>query len=157
MFSDCRSAIETIQAEKTRLTQEIKSLLFSTEATGKSYTLQWIPAHVDIEGKKLADSLANEARTIEPVPLSTTVFDGNAVAREKLCSNPPRNLSLPELNYSREITTTTARLRTKKFKDMNILLDGSRIYVECEHYPGTQLDPKTLFWLPFHCSHPLQN
>ncbi|GFW58014.1 RNase H domain-containing protein [Trichonephila clavipes] len=54
-------------------------------------------------------------------------------------------LSLPELNCSREITTTIAKLRTKYFKGMEILSDGSRSYVEYRHCPYTQLDPKHLF------------
>ena len=39
---------------------------------------------VDIEGNVLVDSLANAARTNEPVPLSTTVFDAHAVIKQKL-------------------------------------------------------------------------
>ena len=31
---------------------------------------------------------------------------------------------------------------------MKILPDSSRTYVECEYYPGTQLDPKLLFYCP---------
>ncbi|GFU40736.1 RNase H domain-containing protein [Trichonephila clavipes] len=103
------------------------------------------PAHVDIEGNEMADSLANEARTLEPLTSSTTIVDANAVAKQKLCSNPRKKISLPELNYSREITSTITRLRTKHFKGMEILPDGSRSYVECRHCPGPQIDPKHLF------------
>ncbi|GFT30931.1 RNase H domain-containing protein [Trichonephila clavipes] len=67
VLSDCRSALEAIKEGKTGLTQEITSLLFSIGALGKSCTLQWIPAHVDIEVNEMADSLANEARTLEPL------------------------------------------------------------------------------------------
>ncbi|GFS76533.1 RNase H domain-containing protein [Trichonephila clavipes] len=88
---------------------------------GKSCTLQWIPAHVDVEGIEMADFLASEARTLEPLTSSTMVFDAKAVAKQKLCSNPIKKLSLPELNYSREITSTITRLRTKHFKGMKIL------------------------------------
>ncbi|GFX13590.1 RNase H domain-containing protein [Trichonephila clavipes] len=84
----------------------------------------------------------------EPVNSPTTVFDANAVAKQKLCSNPRKKFSLPELNYSREITTTITRLRTKYFKGMKILPDGSRSYVECRHCSGTQLDPKHHFSCP---------
>ncbi|GFS74679.1 hypothetical protein TNCV_3978131 [Trichonephila clavipes] len=51
-------------------------------------TMQWNPAHVDIEGNDMADSLANEALTLEPITSSTTIFDANTVAKQKLCSNP---------------------------------------------------------------------
>ncbi|GFU58509.1 transposable element Tcb2 transposase [Trichonephila clavipes] len=61
----------------------------------------------------MADSLANEAKTLEPLTSSTTVFDANSVAKQKLCSNPRKKLSLPELNYSREMTATITRLKTK--------------------------------------------
>ncbi|GFX37942.1 RNase H domain-containing protein [Trichonephila clavipes] len=84
----------------------------------------------------------------EPVTSSTMVFDANAVAKQKLCSNPRKKFLLPELNYSREITTTITRLRTKHFKGMKILPDGFRSYVECRHCPGTQLDPKYRFSCP---------
>ncbi|GFT39261.1 RNase H domain-containing protein [Trichonephila clavipes] len=144
VLSDCKSALEVIKEGKMGLTQEINSFLFSIGALGKSCTLQCIPAHLDIEGNEMADSFANEARTIEPVTSSTTVFDANAVANQ----NARKKLSLPELNYSREITTTIIRLRTKHFKGMKILPDGSRSYGECEHCPCTQLDPKHLFSCP---------
>ncbi|GFU31793.1 RNase H domain-containing protein [Trichonephila clavipes] len=69
--------------------------------------------------------------------------------KQKLCSNPRKQLSLPELNYRLEITTTVTRLRKKHFKGMKILPDGSRSYVECRLCSGTQLDPKHLFSSPF--------
>ncbi|GFV71617.1 RNase H domain-containing protein [Trichonephila clavipes] len=96
----------------------------------------------------MAYSLVNEARTFGPVTSSTMVFDANAVTNKKLCSNPRKKLPLPELNYSREITTTITRLRTKPFKGMKILPDGSKSYVECRHCSGMQLDPKHLFSCP---------
>ncbi|GFV71618.1 RNase H domain-containing protein [Trichonephila clavipes] len=47
-LSDCSYAVEAIKERKMMLTQEINSLLFSIGALGKSCTLQWIIAHVDI-------------------------------------------------------------------------------------------------------------
>ncbi|GFU16504.1 DUF4817 domain-containing protein [Trichonephila clavipes] len=64
-------------------------------------------------------------------------------------SSREKKLSLPELNYSREITTTTTRLRTKHFKGMKILPEGSRSYAECMYCLGKQLEPKHLFSCPF--------
>ncbi|GFT79154.1 RNase H domain-containing protein [Trichonephila clavipes] len=96
----------------------------------------------------MADFLVNEARTFEPVTSSTTVFDANAVAKQQLCSNPRKKFSLPELNYSREITTSKTRPRTKYFKGMKILPAGSRSYVECRRCPGMPLDPKHRFSCP---------
>ena len=117
IFSDCRSALEAIQGGKTKLTQEINSHLLFNEAIRKSCILQWIPANLDTERNKLVAYHANEARKVEPVPLSTTVFDANAVAKQKLCANPLRKFSLPELSYSREIPTTIARLRTNTARE----------------------------------------
>ncbi|GFV71347.1 RNase H domain-containing protein [Trichonephila clavipes] len=96
----------------------------------------------------MADFLANEFRTLEHLTLSTTVFDAQAVANQKLYSKPRKKISLPELNYCREITSTINRLRTKHFEGMKILPDGSRSYVEWRQCPATQLDPKHLFSCP---------
>ncbi|GFT55053.1 RNase H domain-containing protein [Trichonephila clavipes] len=92
VLSDCRSALEVNKEGKMRFIQEIISLLFSIGVLGKSCTIQWIPAHVDIEGEEIVDFLANEARTLEPLTSSTTVFDANAVAKQKLCSNPRKKI-----------------------------------------------------------------
>ncbi|GFS98443.1 RNase H domain-containing protein [Trichonephila clavipes] len=77
VLSDCRSALEALKEGKMGLSHEINSLLFSIGALGKSCTLQWIPAHVYIEGNEMTDSLANEAETLEPLTSSTKVFDAN--------------------------------------------------------------------------------
>ncbi|GFS89205.1 hypothetical protein TNCV_1259411 [Trichonephila clavipes] len=60
-------------------------------ALGKLCTLQWIPAHIDIEGNEMADSLANETRPLEPLTLSTTVFDANAVANKSSAQTQEKN------------------------------------------------------------------
>ncbi|GFX96508.1 RNase H domain-containing protein [Trichonephila clavipes] len=118
-----QSALEAIQGIKTRLNQDVNSFLLCIEETGKSCTLQWIPDHVDTKRKELANSLAKEGRTIEPAPLSTTGFDANAVAKQKALLKPRKISSLPESSHNRKVTTA---LRTKHFKDMDILPDGSR-------------------------------
>ncbi|GFS99587.1 RNase H domain-containing protein [Trichonephila clavipes] len=93
VLSDSRSALEAIKEGKIRLTQEINSLLFSIGASGKSCTLQWIPAHVDIEGNEMAPiSLPMKPEHFEPLTLSTTIFDVNAVAKQKLHSNPRKKI-----------------------------------------------------------------
>ncbi|GFT63763.1 hypothetical protein TNCV_423811 [Trichonephila clavipes] len=65
--TDCKSALETMKEGKMGPTHEINSLLFSIGAFGKSCNFQWIPAHVDIQGNEMTDSLANEAGTLEPL------------------------------------------------------------------------------------------
>ena len=53
-----------------------------------------MPTYVDIKRNKQADSLANEARKIEPIPLSTTVFDANVITKsEALCKSPEKILN----------------------------------------------------------------
>ncbi|GFX60589.1 RNase H domain-containing protein [Trichonephila clavipes] len=98
--------------------------------------------------KNMTYYFSNESKTLEAVTSATTVFDANVAANQKLCSNPRKKFSLPELNYSRGITTTITRLRTKHFKDMKILSDGSRSYVECRHCTDMQLDSQNLFSCP---------
>ncbi|GFT69666.1 RNase H domain-containing protein [Trichonephila clavipes] len=83
-------------------------------------THQWIPVYVDIERNTMADFFANEARTLEPATSSTTVYDANSVAKQKLCSNSRKTFSLSELNYCRETPATIIRQRTKHFKGMEI-------------------------------------
>ncbi|GFY17937.1 RNase H domain-containing protein [Trichonephila clavipes] len=117
----------TSQKVKGFETMEIvRNSMEESAAKGGYGTNKWIPAHVDIEGNDMADSLANEARTLEPVTSATKVFDANVAAKQKLCSNPRKKLSLPELSYRQKIKTPLTRGRTKHFKCMNILPDGSR-------------------------------
>ncbi|GFV94294.1 hypothetical protein TNCV_2267481 [Trichonephila clavipes] len=65
--------------------------MFFIGAFGKSCTLQWIPAPVDIEGNEMADSLANQARTLESLTSSTTVFDANALANKSFTQTQENN------------------------------------------------------------------
>ncbi|GFV55910.1 RNase H domain-containing protein [Trichonephila clavipes] len=65
IFSDSKSAIETIRNGETNISCDIITLLEQLHNKRKSCILQWIPAHVNIEGNECADSLAKEARDIE--------------------------------------------------------------------------------------------
>ena len=64
----------------------LRNYLFSALHRGNRKILHVIVdlSLVDIEKNVLVDSLANAARTNEPVPLSTTVFDAHAVIKQKL-------------------------------------------------------------------------
>ncbi|KAF8782068.1 hypothetical protein HNY73_012401 [Argiope bruennichi] len=61
-----------------------------------------------------------------------------------LCTNR-KKFSLTNLNYKRDIRTTIARLETGHLRGMRIMSDGSRLYGECRHCPGVQLDPEHIF------------
>ncbi|GFX12670.1 RNase H domain-containing protein [Trichonephila clavipes] len=113
------------------LTQEINSLLFPTGALDKSCTLQWISAHVAIEGNEMADSFADEARTLE----TRFIYYGHSCQRSHKTKAPlkPNTYSLLDLIYSREIRITTTRLKTTHFKDKKVQPDGFRSYVDCRH------------------------
>ncbi|GFX83462.1 hypothetical protein TNCV_324111 [Trichonephila clavipes] len=54
--------------------------------------IKWIPSLVDIEGNEMADFLVNEAKTLEPVTSCTTVFDANAVAKQKPLLKPKKEI-----------------------------------------------------------------
>ncbi|KAF8763874.1 hypothetical protein HNY73_022009 [Argiope bruennichi] len=84
------------------------------------------PAHLAIEGNEQANTLAKEARAVDPTPLSTTALDANAVERQRLCTNR-KKFSLTNLNYKRDITTTIARHRARYLRGMRIMPGGSRL------------------------------
>ncbi|GFX22755.1 hypothetical protein TNCV_4838921 [Trichonephila clavipes] len=65
IFSDSKSAIEAIRNGETNISCDIITLLEQLHHKRKSCILQWIPAHVNIEGNECADSLAKEARDID--------------------------------------------------------------------------------------------
>ena len=136
-LSDCRSVPQAIQGGKKRLIREINILCFPLSQLKNSAPFSGSFFVIILRGNGWYDYLVNESRTIDPVALSTTVFDTNAVAKYKLSASPLREFSVSELNYSREITTIIATLRTKLFKGMKILPDSSRIYVEGKHCSGT--------------------
>ena len=96
----------------------------------------------------LADSPDNEARTIEPVPLSILWSLIQCSCKTEALCKLWKKLSLLELNYNCEITTTTVRLRTKHFKSIKILPKGSKTYVECRQCLSTQPGSKHLFGCP---------
>nr|XP_042911965.1 ribonuclease H-like [Parasteatoda tepidariorum] len=80
IFSDSKSALEAIHNRNTSITPEINTLLHLLNIR---CTLQWIPAHVGIEGNECADALAKEARD-DDQPRAVTCADANAVARRRI-------------------------------------------------------------------------
>ncbi|GFY10853.1 RNase H domain-containing protein [Trichonephila clavipes] len=71
-------AIEAIRNGETNISCDSITLLEQLHNKRKSCILQWIPAHVNIEGNECADSLAKEARDIEHKCTTITLDDANA-------------------------------------------------------------------------------
>ncbi len=86
-FSDSKSALEAIRNGETNITSEIIVLLERFHSKGKSCVLQWIPAHVNIEGNECADSLAKEARELDQKCIIITLADANAVASHRIMTH----------------------------------------------------------------------
>ncbi|GFX52258.1 RNase H domain-containing protein [Trichonephila clavipes] len=114
----------------------------------KSCILQWIPAHVNIEGNECADSLAKEARDIEHKCTTITLDDANAVAKHRIMNHTFKKPLVTEFDCPRIITSTIARLRTEHLKGMKIHPDKTRSYVQCKHCPDLQLTPNHILECP---------
>ncbi|GFX80698.1 probable RNA-directed DNA polymerase from transposon BS [Trichonephila clavipes] len=87
IFSDSKSAIEAIRNGETNISCDSITLLEQLHNKRKSCILQWIPAHVNIEGNECADSLAKEARDIEHKCTTITLDDANAVAKHRIMNH----------------------------------------------------------------------
>ncbi|XP_055928755.1 uncharacterized protein LOC129959884 [Argiope bruennichi] len=116
IFSDSKSALESIHNDKTTITQEINTLLHLLNIP---CTLQWIPAHVEIEGNECADALAKEACN-EDQPRVVTCTDANTAARRRIYNQHLSKATIPDLNCPRNLSSTIARRRTGHFKGMKI-------------------------------------
>ncbi|CAL1288993.1 unnamed protein product [Larinioides sclopetarius] len=126
LFSDSRSALQAILRGNSQLTQDIILLLSKITMAQRTCILQWIPAHVDINGNERADILDKEARDNSQLSTSLTLTD--AIASRRLLPASSQKQSILALNCDRAISTTIARLRTKHFKGMKISPDGRRSY-----------------------------
>ncbi|GFX57243.1 RNase H domain-containing protein [Trichonephila clavipes] len=148
IFSDSKSAIEAIRNGETNISCDIITLLEQLHNKRKSCILQWIPAHVNIEGNECADSLAKEARDIEHKCTTITLDDANAVAKHRIMNHTFKKPLVTEFDCPRIITSTIARLRTEHLKGMKIHPDKTRSYVQCKHCPDLQLTPNHILECP---------
>ncbi|GFX12622.1 RNase H domain-containing protein [Trichonephila clavipes] len=148
IFSDTKSAIEAIRNGETNISCDIITLLEQLHNKRKSCILQWIPAHVNIEGNEGADSLAKEARDIEHKCTTITLDDANAVAKHRIMNHTFKKPLATEFDCPRIITSTIARLRTEHLKGMKIHPDKTRSYVQCKHCPDLQLTPNHILECP---------
>lgn len=148
LFSDSRSALQAIIRGNSQLTQDIILLLNKITTAQRTCILQWIPAHVGIDGNERADVLAKEARDDPQLSNSLTLTDADAVARRRLLTASSQKHSIPALNCDRAVSTAIARLRTKHFKGMKIFPDGHRSYRSCPHCIDNELSPDHIFDCP---------
>ncbi|GFU46222.1 RNase H domain-containing protein [Trichonephila clavipes] len=130
------------------LYQQDPHVIDSTEGLRKSCILQWIPAHVNIEGNECEDSLAKEARDIEHKCTTITLDDANAVAKHGIMNHTFKKPLVTEFDCPRIITVTIARLKTEHLKGMKIHPDKTRSYVQCKHCPDLQLTPNHILECP---------
>ncbi|GFW42395.1 probable RNA-directed DNA polymerase from transposon BS [Trichonephila clavipes] len=147
-FSDSKSAIEAIRNGETNISCDIITLLEQLHNKRKSCILQWIPAHVNIQGNECADSLAKEARDIEHKCTTITLDDANAVAKHRIMNHTFKKPLITEFDCPRIITSTIARLRTEHLKGMKIHPDKTRSYVQCKHCPDLQLTRQSHLGMP---------
>ncbi|GFV11545.1 RNase H domain-containing protein [Trichonephila clavipes] len=126
IFSDSKSAIEVIRNGETNISCDIITLLEQLHNIRKSCNLQWIPAHVNIEGNECADSLAKEARDIEHKCTTITLHDADAVAKHRIMNHIFKKPLVTEFDCPRIITSTIARLSTEHLKGMKIHPDKTR-------------------------------
>ncbi|GFT00988.1 RNase H domain-containing protein [Trichonephila clavipes] len=148
IFSDSKSAIEAIRNGETNISCDIITLLEQLHNKRKSCILQWIPAHVNIEGNECADSLVKEARDIEHKCTTITLDDANPVAKHRIMNHTFKKPLVTEFDCPRIITSTIARLRTEHLKGMKIHPDKTRSYVQCKHCPDLQLTPNHILECP---------
>ncbi|GFT61608.1 RNase H domain-containing protein [Trichonephila clavipes] len=154
IFSDSKSAIEAIRNGETNISCDIITLLEQLHSKRKSCILQWIPAHVNIEGNECADiyiyRLAKEARDIGHKCTTITLDDANAVAKHRIMNHTFKKPLVTESDCPRIITSTIARLRTEHLKGMKIHPDKTRSYVQCKHCPDLPTPAQSHLGMPNH-------
>ena len=80
-FSDSKGALEAIKSDKINVTCAINVLLEVLQGNEKSCILQWVAAHVNIEGNECADCFAKEGRCATQPCTTITLAAANTVAK----------------------------------------------------------------------------
>ncbi|GFW71522.1 RNase H domain-containing protein [Trichonephila clavipes] len=148
IFSDTRAALKAIIKGDTNITSAINVLLESLHCRWISCLLQWIPAHVNIEGNECADSLTKEGRNDDQLCPTITLADANAVANYRLLPHRYKKPLIVDFDCSRNLTSIIARLRTGHFKGMKISSDKTRTYIPCKNCTEAQLTPDHILECP---------
>ncbi|GFW72210.1 RNase H domain-containing protein [Trichonephila clavipes] len=148
IFSDTRAALKAISKGDTNITSAINVLLESLHCRGKCCLLQWIPAHVNIEGSERADSLAKEGKNDDQLCPTITLADANAVANYRLLPHRYKKTLIVDFDCSRNLTSIIARLRTGHFIGMKISSDKTRTCIPCKNFTEVQLTPDHILECP---------
>ncbi|GFW50817.1 RNase H domain-containing protein [Trichonephila clavipes] len=148
ILSDSRAALEAIIKGDTNITSAINVLLESFHCKGKSCLLQWIPAHVNIEGNESADFLAKEGRNDDQLCPTITLADANVVANYRLLPHRYKKTLIVDFDCSRKLISIIARLRTGHFKGMKISSDKTRTYTPCKNCTEAHLTPDHILECP---------
>ncbi|GFS59386.1 RNase H domain-containing protein [Trichonephila clavipes] len=148
IFSDSRATLEAIIKGDTNITSDINVLLESLHCRGKSCLLQWIPAHVNIEGNECADSLAKEGRNDDQLCPTIRLANANSIANYRLLPHHYKTPLIVDFDCSRNLTSIIARLRKGHFKGMKISSDKTRTYIPCKNCTEAQLTPDPIVEFP---------
>ena len=130
IYSDLQAAIRALTNPRPKSviicqTQEIISEL---KKKNSIILLQWAPAHVGEDYNERADELAKQRRD-KSSEISTAELDVCALVKKKVESSTPKKFdwqSVIKINTSREIYSTTVRLRSKQTLGVRFLQDGQK-------------------------------
>ncbi|GFX78672.1 RNase H domain-containing protein [Trichonephila clavipes] len=148
IFSDSRAAVEAIIKGDANITSDINVPLESLHFRAKSCLLQWIPAHVNIEGNECADSLAKEGRNDDQLCPTITLADCKCGRKLQTSASSLQKPLIVNFDCSRYLTSIIARLRTGHFKGMKISSDKTRTYIPCKNCTEAQLTPDHILECP---------
>ncbi|GFT56164.1 RNase H domain-containing protein [Trichonephila clavipes] len=128
-----------IDETETNISGDIITLLEQLHSKRKSCTLQWIPAHINIDDNECAEIVSPKKLDIDHKCTTITLDDANAVAKHRIMNHTFKKPLVMEFDCPRIITSTIARLRTEHLKGMKIHPDKTRSYVQCKHCPDLHL------------------
>ena len=101
--------------------------------------MQWISAHVNIQGNECADSLAKEGRCAAQPCTTTALAEENEVANLRFLPYSFKKPLITDLDCPRILTSTMARFRTVHFKGVRILSNKTSTYIPCKNCTDAQL------------------
>ena len=115
IFSDSRSALQSICKISSSLVINIISLLEQVNCLHKYCVLQWIPANINFEFNESADSFVKSARNLDHTATPSSTANVNAYAKSKVIFPSKIELKhqITQLNSDKNTAITITRLRMK--------------------------------------------